>query len=134
MHPRGFTLIELLIVLALMGLAASLVGPATIAQVEKAEARAELQKLKSLVRKTSNLAFNRGGDIGLYVRNNELTLLDTSQQPTSEKHITFKFLGFPEEQMVAFNRNGYPDPEYLVVVFRGARQEINLFRLVEATD
>ncbi|MGI9832779.1 prepilin-type N-terminal cleavage/methylation domain-containing protein [Vibrio vulnificus] len=134
MHPRGFTLIELLIVLVLMGLAASLVGPATIAQVEKAEARAELQKLKSIVRKTSNLAFSRGGDIGLYARNNELTLLDTSQQPTSEKHITFKLIGFPEEQTVAFNRNGYPDPESLIIVFRGARKEINLFRLVEATE
>ncbi|MCW4446352.1 prepilin-type N-terminal cleavage/methylation domain-containing protein [Vibrio splendidus] len=134
MRPRGFTLIELLIVLTLMALAATLVGPATINQVEKAEARAELNQLKSTLRKTSSVAFARGGGVALQVYNNELVLLDLTKEPVNTQSHLFKFIGFPEEQIVAFNHNGYPDPESLIIVFRGARKEINLFRLVEATE
>ena len=49
MTQRGFSLVELLIVMALMGLVLSLVGPLGMKQIERSEAVYESMQLQQLL-------------------------------------------------------------------------------------
>ncbi|WP_035476736.1 prepilin-type N-terminal cleavage/methylation domain-containing protein [Aliagarivorans taiwanensis] len=133
MRNSGFSLIELLVVLSLMGLGAALVGPATLNQVARAEAQAELNRLKSSLRGMSHRAFTRSGEVAVQLYNNQLGYIDLVSGSEISRQ-SFEYIGFPHEQSVTFNRNGYPSPEQVSIVYRGRQQELNLFRLVEATD
>jgi len=56
-RSQGFTLIELLIVMALVGLAVSLVGPSLYSQYQSSNARQERQKFQMLSQYAAKLAF-----------------------------------------------------------------------------
>ncbi|WP_026972297.1 pilus assembly FimT family protein [Aliagarivorans marinus] len=133
MRNSGFSLIELLVVLSLMGLGAALIGPATLNQVARANAQAELNRFENQIRLMSQRAFSRSGGIVLDMHNNQITFQDVLTRSTISSQ-SFEYIGFPQQQSITLNRNGYPSPERATIVYRGHRQELNLFRLVEATD
>ncbi|PAY02797.1 hypothetical protein CKO50_02930 [Pseudoalteromonas sp. HM-SA03] len=54
---RGFTMVELLVVLVLIGLLSSFVGPMVITQVEKTEAKIEAAQVLKLFENASQTAF-----------------------------------------------------------------------------
>ncbi|WMO14811.1 prepilin-type N-terminal cleavage/methylation domain-containing protein [Pseudoalteromonas piscicida] len=54
---RGFTMVELLVVLVLIGLLSSFVGPMVISQVEKTEAKIEAAQILKLFENASQTAF-----------------------------------------------------------------------------
>lgn len=127
---KGFTLIEMLIVMSIMAVVMSLVGPLTIEFINKSQAQSEFISLKNQLKKISFLAFSSANEQKVILRNSSLIVSSTTSSP---KTIIFTHLRFPEQQ-VNFNASGYPFPEKLQVRKLKSAEEINLFRLIEGTE
>lgn len=101
-HHRGFTLIELLIVLTILGLAASLVGPFTARQLDKIKVVKERQQLFSLL---EDIAFNSFlNRTGATVELTEQRLV--VQWPTETADYQFAILSFPNQRFTV-NSHGF---------------------------
>lgn len=143
----GFTLIELLVVMLLMALAASLVGPASVRLVEKMQAQAEVKDLQQHIRAWSYQAYHKDQASNLVFEGSTITQSNTDvwSSKTSKNYavsdagdsnvrrVRFAHILFPQQQ-IQLNSNGYPYPEQLIFEVQGVKQELNLFRLVEATE
>lgn len=101
-QQRGFTLIELMIVLGLMGLVLTLVGPMLQHQVERAEASAEYIEASQFVNNSAKVAFLRNQKILIVFDGKALT----RQIDGQIEHIEFNHLFFPKQQL-EFNSHGY---------------------------
>ncbi|MGB1201805.1 MAG: pilus assembly FimT family protein, partial [Cognaticolwellia aestuarii] len=64
---KAFTLIELLITMSIAALLMALVGPLTMNQIDSSNARAEVEKLKDVIRSVSTKAFSSGNSIEVNV-------------------------------------------------------------------
>ena len=126
----GFTLIELIVVISIMAIALSLVGPLTIDFIAKAQAQSEFVSLKNSLKKISFKAFSTAAEHELVFNDNVLSVFSQEQLIESK---TFEHLNF-SEQTVRFNGRGYPFPEVLTLDKRKQQETINLFRLVEGTE
>jgi prepilin-type N-terminal cleavage/methylation domain-containing protein len=127
---RGFTLVELLIVMAIMSLILSIVGPLTVKIVDKAQAQSELITLKNAIHKLSYKAFASATPYTLTLSSKTLKL--ESQRSNLSTH-RFEYLSFAE-QVITFNSRGYPSPETVNVFLLDRNETINLFKLIEGVD
>ncbi|WP_448552114.1 pilus assembly FimT family protein [Thalassotalea montiporae] len=127
---KGFTLIELIVVISIMAIALSLVGPLTIEFIAKAQAQSELVSLKNSLKKISFKAFSTATEHQVLFNNNVLSLYTREQLVDSK---TFEHLHF-DKQAIKFNGRGYPFPEVLNLDKLNKQESINLFRLVEGTE
>jgi prepilin-type N-terminal cleavage/methylation domain-containing protein len=144
-HFNGFTMIELTIVMTIVALLMSLVGPLTIQGYEKIKAKEEQLALKNWIRANSHRSFATGqtGDFILKERQvffvykshknltqsdnqNESVLLgqaDKLQQVMSERK--FNHLSF-EPQILSVNTFGLIFPTTLRFKRNGIEQSIDL--------
>lgn len=94
----GFTLIELMIVMSIVALTLSLVGPLAIDSLDKARARSELVTLKNWMRYQSHKAFINGYDRQfLFVNKRILTIERGSQKEVELRR--FDYLTFPSQRL-----------------------------------
>jgi prepilin-type N-terminal cleavage/methylation domain-containing protein len=127
---HGFTLIELIIVMSIMTIIISIVGPLSLNMIDKAQAQSEYIQLKNELKKISFLAFASASSHELTFSNKQLIL---TKGLKNKKVYNFDYLSF-SPQSIAFNSHGYPFPENLSVSFLKKNEEVNLFKLVEGVD
>ena len=101
---RGFTLLELLIVMTIVGVLISFVGPLAIDSLSKAQARSELQSFSSWLKFQGEKAFVTGQSIELELDGNSVMLVNkVNSQATPVKQFEYLFL---HPSHVEFNQNG----------------------------
>ncbi|MCK5097677.1 MAG: prepilin-type N-terminal cleavage/methylation domain-containing protein [Desulfobacteraceae bacterium] len=107
-NNSGFTLIEIIVVLVLVSLIASMVGPQLFNRIEKMKVSVEKKKFESIFDTAKDTSFCRGTEIFIKLKNNTLTVLDFNKEIIQQTN--FKFLKFTPF-IVSFNANGFPDME-----------------------
>lgn len=127
---RGFTLIELIIVMSIMTIVLSLVGPLTLRMLDRAQAQSELISLKNSVKKVSYIAFASATQHSFELEQNQISIYKSG---LFKKRAEFDYLTFPS-QTITFNSRGYPSPETLDVKLLNRNEKINLFQLIEGVD
>lgn len=127
---QGFTLIELIIVMSIMTIVLSLVGPLTLKMIDKAQAQSELISLKNSIKKVSYIAFASATQHSFKLERKDISVFKSG---TKQKQTRFDYLDFPS-QVITFNSRGYPSPETLEVRLLNQNERINLFKLIEGVD
>lgn len=115
MTPRGLSLVELLIVMALMGLVLSLVGPLGMKQIERSEAVYESMQLQQLLNKAVQDAYVQATPIELKLDGKRLVSSDGSNTLLDQ---SFSHIFFPRQQ-VQINRNGFSSQPQISALVRG---------------
>ncbi len=125
-RPAGFTLVEILIVMGLMGLVLTLVGPLLQNQVTKADASAEFIEAGQYINNSSKVAFLQNTPVSLSFDGRVLTRKMAGRQDQVE----YNHLFFPKQQLV-FNQHGYSDSRSISVVAGRRQLEIEITGQVE---
>jgi prepilin-type N-terminal cleavage/methylation domain-containing protein len=120
MRQRAFTLIELMIVLAIVSILISLVGPLTIDSLNKARARSELLTFQGWIKYVGNKSFISGGETLVSLKGKSATEFINGQQG---KTINFDQLFF-QPQDIVINPNGFMQPAKVSVFL--AKKEIEM--------
>jgi prepilin-type N-terminal cleavage/methylation domain-containing protein len=143
---NGFTLIELMIVMAIVSVLITMVGPLAINSLEKAEAKQELLTLKTWIRKISYRAYSVGQSFTLELSgkratlyhdntifNNNIKTTKSSAIDKSDREVimtkTFGALFF-QPQKLLYNEKGFVEPKQLVGTYRERQFQINLYEWV----
>jgi prepilin-type N-terminal cleavage/methylation domain-containing protein len=129
-YNSGFTLIELIVVMSIMSIVLSMVGPLTLRMLDRAQAQSELISFKNSVKKVSYIAFASGTEYSFELKQHQLIVYraDDELQQTEFDHLNF------EPQIITFNSRGYPSPEELSIKLLNKNEQVNLFKLVEGVD
>ncbi|CAB0151169.1 hypothetical protein PSI9734_01582 [Pseudidiomarina piscicola] len=134
---RGFTLIELLVVMAIIAIAASLIGPIALNQYERSKATAEREALLRLVDHYRFQAYSQNQTYTLTTNSNQLLiqrgqplvdnsgtqLIQRGQPPLDNsvqgrlaagvgEVVEFEYLSFPGQRLT-LNRHGFWSPAQL---------------------
>lgn len=124
----GFTLIELMIVMSIVALLMSMVGPLAINSLEKAQAKQEMLSFKNWLKKISARSFNTGQHHRVEIEGNRVSVyLDGDEQPIQSN--TFQTL-FMKPQTLHYNNKGFVDLDSLSVTYRGELLTIELWRWI----
>jgi len=102
----GFTLIELMVVLIIVSLLASLVGPVIFKRIEKVKISAEEKKLESIFESAKIISFTRKAPLFIKLENNVLIVMNDVMKEMDATE--FKFIAF-ENSLVHFNANGFSE-------------------------
>ena len=100
-RAKGFSLIELMVVLLLMSLLMTIVGPFATQSLNRVQAKSELIELKQWLKKQQAKAFLQGKIIRITLDGNVVMQSDSAVA-------TFKFLSFPA-QSITIGANGFID-------------------------
>ena len=127
----GFTLIELMVVMAIVALLMTMVGPLAINNLEKAQAKQEMLSLKNWFRKISARAFYTGQEHVVKLAGKKVMLYVRGQEQRTITEITFESLFF-QPQILQYNTKGFVEPGKLTGSYRGTPIEVNLATWVNA--
>jgi len=125
-NSEGLTLIELMVVISIMMAMLAIVGGSTIASVDRAKAQVELISIYNLIRMASVRAFASGAGMKVHFSDNKTLAVIEGANPVEKR---YEHLQFPE-QVLSFNRNGYPDTEVIEVIVRSMKREIEVETLL----
>jgi len=129
----GFTLIELMVVMSIVALLMTMVGPLAINTVEKANAKQEMLTMKNWLRKISMRAFSTGNSYQLKLAGKKaelfLTLDNNAQeniQPNSAV-LTHNFETlFFQPQILTYSAKGFVSPALVEGTYRGKKLQLEL--------
>ena len=121
-QQKAFTLLELTIVISIVFILISLVGPMTINSFEKTEAKIEFKTLKNWLKSVSYQSYIQGTELQLTLDGKQAKL--TNQNETVKEH-TFNYLFF-QPQKVVFNDKGFVYEAKIEMTFKGKPTFINL--------
>jgi prepilin-type N-terminal cleavage/methylation domain-containing protein len=103
-RKTGFTLVELLVVMTIVGLLLSMVGPLAISSLEKAQAKQELLSIKHWLSKLSARSYYSATEHYLVFNGHGVNLfLMNKNEPIIKQK--FKYLFFQPQQLF-FNSKG----------------------------
>ncbi len=125
----GFTLIEIIIVLSIVSLLMTVVGPLAINNLEKARAKQEMLTVKTWLRKISYRSYNTGNNYLLKLSGKKLELfLDSEIDEIQSTKVTSKALDylFFQPQVLYYNSKGFVTPERVVGSYQEKALEIDL--------
>ncbi len=100
-RQNAFTLLELLVVMSIVGLALSWVGPLVLEQVDKTKANAEVKQLEQYIDMTLAGAYLAGQPVVLQFNGRQLQ----RQQHGVAEQVNFDYLFFQPQQL-KINANG----------------------------
>ena len=103
-NSRGFTLIELMVVMAIIAVAYSLVGPNLFNVYKKMQGQAELREFKNTLNKLSYKSFINAREIKLQLNNSSIKY-SYVDDPKSIS-ITMEYVRFPK-QVIIFSSAGF---------------------------
>jgi len=125
----GFTLIELMVVMAIVGLLMTMVGPLAINTVEKANAKQEMLTMKNWFRKISYRAYSTGSSyqLNLSGKKAELFIINDDEQQIQPAIIT-KTLDslFFQPQILYYNAKGFVSPTLVEGTYRNKVLKLDL--------
>ena len=121
-RQQAFTLIELMVVMAIMTVMFSLIGPLAQNQVDKVRASEEWYSFSNKVSQLAAEAYFNGKEIDLIVDGQQLTL---SREGQPDVVFQYGYISFPR-QHVRFNTNGYPDQLSMTAQVRQRQQQLAL--------
>jgi prepilin-type N-terminal cleavage/methylation domain-containing protein len=119
---RGFTLVELLVVIALMTLVLSLVGPLGQTQLDKSRATEEWIRFKNEVISNQKSAYLQGRPRVLELNGKIMTIKTAQVQP--DRVVEFSQIFF-EPQQISINAHGFSTPLQVQAVVRGQKRDFN---------
>ena len=125
---KGFTLIELMVVMAIVALLVGLVGPMTMQQLDKAQAKAELLNLKRELVAVSQRAFFSDMQLTAKLAGKELNVYSEDSQ-TIIYNKNFDYLFFQPQEIV-FNNIGFVDLISINANYRDEPLKININELI----
>lgn len=129
----GFTLIELMVVMAIVALLLTMVGPLAMNAVDKANAKQEMLTIKNWLRKISYRAFTTGNSYQLklagkkaelFINTENNTLIDEQQNAALITH-NFETLFF-QPQVLTYNTKGFVNPTTLQGTYRNKPLQLKL--------
>lgn len=123
----GFTLIELTIVMTILGLLLSLIGPMTIQSIEKAQAKSELLSVKNWLKNKSTSAYLEGQGIQVDVKGKSIMYKRASSQKVEIRKLDYLFF---QPQTFNINSKGYIDLDELKGLYRNKPLTLNLKRII----
>ena len=125
-YPRniGFTLIELMIVLSIVALILTMVGPFALNIIDKAQAKQERLSIENWLSKVSALSFYSGQTYKVEFNGNAVSLFSTQKEQTIEK-VSFDSLFF-QPQTLVFNSKGNANQTLIQGSFKGQPMPIDL--------
>lgn len=112
---RGMSLLELLIVMALMGLVLSLIGPLGMRQVERGEAVYESMQLQQLLNQVQQQAYVQATPVVLELDGKVMRRLEHAELIADYQ---FKHIFFPPQQ-IQINSHGIAQQRQLDALVRG---------------
>ncbi|MDX2370003.1 MAG: type II secretion system protein [Colwellia sp.] len=121
----GFTLIELMVVMSIVALLMTMVGPLAINAVDKANAKQEMLTIKNWLRKVSYRAFYTGQEYTIKLAGKEVQLFYRYEQITAITKIEFETLFF-QPQTLNYNNRGFVEPNKVTGTFQGKTMELDL--------
>lgn len=119
---RGFTLIELLIVLTLLGLTMSLVGPLTFKQYERTQLLKEREQLYRILENTAYTSLVERTPVVIRLMGSELSLQPHQAEPVI---VIFDYLTFPEQE-IKVNAHGFWLSSQLYLIQQDKRYAVTL--------
>jgi len=135
---HGFTLIELMVVMAIVALLMSMVGPLAINTLEKAQAKQEMLTMKNWFRKISYRAFSTGQKYQLKLsgKKAELFLINADQQAEKTTLILSKNLEslFFQPQILTYSEKGFVTPMTVKGVYRNKALLVDLSQWVNGEN
>jgi len=139
---KGFTLIELMVVMSIVALLLTMVGPLAINAVDKANAKQEMLTMKNWLRKISYRAFATGNayqlklagkKAELFAIESEMEQSDEIQQLSPLITHTFESLFF-QPQILTYNKNGFVSPTQLQGTYRNKTLSVDLSQWVNGEE
>jgi prepilin-type N-terminal cleavage/methylation domain-containing protein len=122
---NGFTLIELMVVMSIVALLMTMVGPLAINAVDKANAKQEMLTMKNWLRKVSYRAFYTGQEYTIKLAGKEVQLFHRYDQITAVTKIEFETLFF-QPQTLNYSNRGFVEPNRVTGTFQGKSMELDL--------
>jgi prepilin-type N-terminal cleavage/methylation domain-containing protein len=131
---NGFTLIELMVVMAIVALLMTMVGPLAINTLDKAQAKQEMLTMKNWFRKISYRAFSTGHRYQLILAGKKAELFQINsdiQRQTPENKSTLilsKTLEslFFSPQKLTYSAKGFVSPNKVTGTYRGKPLTVDL--------
>lgn len=119
---QAFTLIELMVVMAIMTVIFSLIGPLAQNQVDKVRASEEWYSFSQQMKSLPQSVFLSGEPAVVTLKGSSMTIVrrDRPAESVLYNHLRFK------EQRVQFNSHGFPDVLSVTVQVRQANKELKL--------
>lgn len=141
----GFTLIELMVVMSIVALLMTMVGPLAINTVEKATAKQEMLTMKNWLRKISYRAFATGNSYQLKLagKKAELYLAEKNVIQGNEENqsqlfppvITHSFETlFFQPQVLTYNAKGFVSPTAIQGTYRNKTLQLDLTQWVNGEE
>lgn len=139
---KGFTLIELMVILVIMGVLLSLVGPLAVQNLDKVTVKTEEKQFQNWLIKTSFSAFNRGSPLALNLQGHQVVVYAATQfeqEGSSEANsedtdpidsITFETLFF-QPQTLLLNKNGFPSADTVEYQLTDKQFSINVQQMMQ---
>lgn len=138
---KGFTLIELMVVMAIVALLLTMVGPLAMSAVDKANAKQEMLTIKNWLRKISYRAFATGNSYQLklsgkkaelFINVENSSLLDEQPNTALITH-NFETLFF-HPQILTYNAKGFVSPTTLQGTYRNKPLQLDLKQWVNGEE
>ena len=139
---KGFTLIELMVVMSIVALLLTMVGPLAINAVDKANAKQEMLTMKNWLRKISYRAFATGNEYQLKLagKKAELFAIESGMEQSDEiqqlspliTH-TFESLFF-QPQVLTYSAKGFVTPTLVEGSYRNNTLKVDLSQWVNGEE
>ena len=139
---HGFTLIELMVVMAIVALLLTMVGPLAINAVDKANAKQEMLTMKNWLRKISYRAFATGKQYQLKLAGKKAELFTIEKGIEQSNHnqqvtplITHSFESlFFQPQVLIYNDKGFVSPTTIQGTYRNQTLQLDLKQWVNGEE
>ena len=118
-HSKGFTFIEILVVLIIVGLVTSLIGPRLFNAYEGIQVSAEERRMEEIIEKIKIISFLRQVPYTVRLEGRTISVMN------NDIRIGFRYLHFPVE-VLKFNKNGFADISKIRYLVEGKERVIHV--------